>query len=162
MLNPQDCKNGCEQWEVIHAPSGTSYLHYNFRASDGQLFSCVSLGLCQAQARRDIWLSGRSIHPLLGPVPPRKMSFILDGAIDLFAHADDCSWHLAWLTNRLMNLGIREQDAQTFSHFTFQAAASASLDIPDPHLCDALTAEELSRILVIHHSEDTSKPTSPY
>lgn len=151
MLNPQDCKNGCEQWQVVHVPPGKRYVMYVFRAADGELFSCVTLSLCQAQTYRDNWLARRCPHPLLGPVPPREISLILDGTIDLFAHADDVDWHLASLTERLVNLGINYRDAEAFANFAFEAAVWVALDDYDQELRHSLVPKQFGRIHAVKH-----------
>ena len=46
------CPRGQEQWEEFTA-LGRRRVQYDYRASDGRLFSCVAKSLDEARARRD-------------------------------------------------------------------------------------------------------------
>lgn len=49
MLNPTTLKNGCEQYEKF-TRRGKSYIQYDYRDLDGELFSCVKPTLAEARA----------------------------------------------------------------------------------------------------------------
>ena len=65
MLNPQTLAPGHEQHEMFHAPGrmgkpGPERWQYDYRHSDGVLFSCVAVSLEAAREKREAWLAGRS------------------------------------------------------------------------------------------------------
>lgn len=57
MLDPKILKPGEEQFEEFGGPKNKGYVQYDYRHTNGELFSCVSstLGLCRM--RRDAWLN---------------------------------------------------------------------------------------------------------
>jgi hypothetical protein len=61
MLNPQNLTNGNEQHEIYNAPGrgskpGPKRCQYDYRHTDGVLFSCTAKSLEDARARRDKWV----------------------------------------------------------------------------------------------------------
>ncbi|WP_411330907.1 DUF3873 family protein [Desulfovibrio desulfuricans] len=60
-LNPSNLGNGCEQHEIFNHPCrrGKKLCQYDYRHTDGELFSCVAATLADARAKRDAWVSGR-------------------------------------------------------------------------------------------------------
>lgn len=52
------CKKGHENYEQFKS-SGKNYIQYDYRRSDGELFSCVAKTLENARARRDNWLKSQ-------------------------------------------------------------------------------------------------------
>lgn len=58
------CPTGCENWEEYTYKSGRkiyNLVQYDYRHTDGELFSCVAPTLDDARARRDKWLANKSI-----------------------------------------------------------------------------------------------------
>jgi hypothetical protein len=57
MLNPSICANGQEQYEKYRdrVTKKTRY-QYDYRHTDGELFSCVKLTLEACRTARDAWL----------------------------------------------------------------------------------------------------------
>lgn len=54
---------GQEQYEVFFAGVGRrqkKMVEYDYRHTDGELFSCVKLTLAACRAARDEWLSGKT------------------------------------------------------------------------------------------------------
>ena len=49
------CSNGTEQFETFNTRKG-NMVQYDFRTTDGRLFSCVAGNLSLARAKRDHWL----------------------------------------------------------------------------------------------------------
>lgn len=63
-LTPRNLGNGQEQYEtftsrMFRKPS--TYVHYDYRHTNGKLFSCVAKTLDEAHARRDQWLSENDV-----------------------------------------------------------------------------------------------------
>jgi len=68
-LNPQNVKPGQEQHEYYYphfrgkrnfnAP-GTKLCQYDYRHTDGDLFSCIAETLDQCREKRDEWLSKKT------------------------------------------------------------------------------------------------------
>lgn len=63
-LNPQSLGNGREQYEYFSGPKRTGKpapkrCQYDYRHTDGELFSCVAPTLDEARARRDAWLANK-------------------------------------------------------------------------------------------------------
>ncbi len=58
MLNPRNLANGQEQYEKCRdcVTKKTRYA-YDYRHTDGELFSCVKLTLEACRAARDEWLN---------------------------------------------------------------------------------------------------------
>lgn len=59
-LTPRNLGNGQEQYEtftsrMLRKPS--TYIQYDYRHTNGKLFSCVAKTLDDARARRDQWLA---------------------------------------------------------------------------------------------------------
>lgn len=60
MLNPNNCQNGYEQHEEYYSPIVKDYrVQYDYRDTDGELFSCVCKTLEECQARKDKWLENK-------------------------------------------------------------------------------------------------------
>lgn len=61
-LNPQSLGRGQEQHELYAHPiqRGKKLCQYDYRHTDGELFSCVAPSLEAARAKRDQWLAGRA------------------------------------------------------------------------------------------------------
>jgi hypothetical protein len=60
MLNPRTLANGQEQYEKYRdrVTKKTRYA-YDYRHTDGELFSCVKLTLEACRAARDEWLNAK-------------------------------------------------------------------------------------------------------
>ena len=64
-LNPQNLDNGAEQYEFftfgkhMGRKLAGKRCQYDYRHTDGELFSCVALSLEAARAKRDTWLEGK-------------------------------------------------------------------------------------------------------
>ena len=59
-LNPQAIATGQEQYEffnVRHLRKNATRVQYDYRHTDGKLFSCVAKTLEDARAKRDPWLA---------------------------------------------------------------------------------------------------------
>jgi len=55
-MNAIDCKHGEERWLSFWSPSTNQYLiQYDYRAKDGELFSCVARTVEDARGRRYKW-----------------------------------------------------------------------------------------------------------
>lgn len=53
------CQNGTEQYETFSARIGRKTIkrvQYDYRTTDGTLFSCVALSLEDCRQKRDQWL----------------------------------------------------------------------------------------------------------
>lgn len=62
VLNPQTLGNGQEQYESFPHPHGLkskTFWQYDYRRTDGTLFSCVGTSLEACRARRDAWLRNK-------------------------------------------------------------------------------------------------------
>lgn len=60
MLNPKSLKCGCEQYEEYRdAIRRRKMVQYDYRAEDGELFSCVRQSLEECRAARDRWAENR-------------------------------------------------------------------------------------------------------
>lgn len=64
MMNPKNLLPGEEQYEVFFSGIGKGkkeMVQYDYRAADGELFSCIRLSLETCRVARDKWLlaSGR-------------------------------------------------------------------------------------------------------
>ena len=68
MLNPQDIKPGQEQYEIYKSSfpkringhrTFPKHCAYDYRHTDGELFSCVAPTLENARKRRDSWLKDK-------------------------------------------------------------------------------------------------------
>ncbi|MFA5054453.1 MAG: DUF3873 family protein [Parcubacteria group bacterium] len=59
MLDPKNCQPGHEQYEQFTA-FGKRRIQYDYRATDGVLFSTVADSLESARNRRAIWQSRRA------------------------------------------------------------------------------------------------------
>ena len=60
MLNPRSLKCGCEQYEEYRdAIRCRKMVQYDYRAEDGELFSCVRRSLEECRAARDRWAENR-------------------------------------------------------------------------------------------------------
>ena len=54
MLNPKNLANGQEQYETFTA-ARNPYYQYDYRHTDGELFSCVKPTLEACRQARDAW-----------------------------------------------------------------------------------------------------------
>lgn len=56
------CPRGEERWEPIKMPHNkrVNGVQYDYRHTDGELFSCVALNLALAQEKRDKWLENKN------------------------------------------------------------------------------------------------------
>ena len=61
-LNPQACAPGQEQHEKFKPAHrrGQTFVQFDYRAPDGELFSCVKKTLADCRAARDAWEAGRA------------------------------------------------------------------------------------------------------
>ncbi|HOJ04122.1 MAG TPA: DUF3873 family protein [Bacteroidota bacterium] len=57
-LNPSNLGNGREQYETFEH-RGKEFVQYDYRAEDGELFSCVAPTLEKCREKRDAWISSR-------------------------------------------------------------------------------------------------------
>ena len=55
MLNPQNLAPGCERSEE-YTSNRKTLVQYDYRHTDGELFSCVKKTLEDCRASRDAWL----------------------------------------------------------------------------------------------------------
>jgi len=61
MLNPQNISNGQEQFEEFY-PRGqkrtefNKRIQYDYRHTNGRLFSTITVSLKEARERRDLWV----------------------------------------------------------------------------------------------------------
>lgn len=63
-LTPRNLGNGQEQYETFTSRmfrKPFTYVHYDYRHTNGKLFSCVAKTLDEARARRDQWLSENDV-----------------------------------------------------------------------------------------------------
>jgi hypothetical protein len=61
MLNTQSLAPGCEQYEEFYSNAlHRDLVQYDYRHTDGVLFSCVKRSLEDCRAARDRWLKNRS------------------------------------------------------------------------------------------------------
>lgn len=69
-LDPAKLKPGEEQHEAYQpGRAGRPMTHYDYRHTDGQLFTCITPDLESARARRDAWLELRhTASPLMAKV----------------------------------------------------------------------------------------------
>jgi len=52
------CEDGEEQYELFYSPTiKRDLVQYDYRTSDGKLFSCIAPSLEKARIKRDKWLS---------------------------------------------------------------------------------------------------------
>jgi hypothetical protein len=61
MLNPGNLTPGQEQHEAYQGPQGQSLVQYDYRAQDGELFSCIAHDLSEARRRCERWLRDRHL-----------------------------------------------------------------------------------------------------
>ena len=60
MLKSSTLKNGCEQYEEYRdAIRRRKMVQYDYRAKDGELFSCVRRSLEECREARDRWAENR-------------------------------------------------------------------------------------------------------
>lgn len=60
MLNPKSLKCSCEQYEEYRcAIWRRKIVRYDYRADDGELFSCVRRSLEECRTARDRWAENR-------------------------------------------------------------------------------------------------------
>lgn len=60
MLNPKSLANGQEQHETFKSSvTRKKAVQYDYRHTDGELFSCVKLTLEDCRRARDAWLDKR-------------------------------------------------------------------------------------------------------
>lgn len=62
MLNPKNLLPGEEQYEMFFSGVGRrkkKMVQYDYRAADGELFSCIRLTLKACRAARDEWAANR-------------------------------------------------------------------------------------------------------
>ena len=63
MLNPKELSPGQEQFEKYQSRAiNRQMVQYDYRHTDGQLFSCVAHTLLQARRKRDRWLEAKTIN----------------------------------------------------------------------------------------------------
>ena len=81
-LNPGALANGQEQFERYQSTVvNRQMVQYDYRYTDGDLFSCVAHTLLQARRKRDRWLESKSISavrrsPQLASVDRSKSGMI--------------------------------------------------------------------------------------
>lgn len=62
MLNSSNVKNGQEQYESFTGFGRRESVQYDYRHTDGELFSCVKPTLEACKQARDLWLSKRAAN----------------------------------------------------------------------------------------------------
>jgi len=72
LLNPQNLWPGQEQYEeyqtaFVRPGRPTERVQYDYRALDGELFSCVRRTYDQCRRARDAWLAARQVARDLNP-----------------------------------------------------------------------------------------------
>ena len=56
-MNPETCEKGQEQYEEYYSEMAHKYLiQYDYRTSEGKLFSTIAHSLQEARDRRNKWL----------------------------------------------------------------------------------------------------------
>ena len=55
------CPIGQEQYESFNTPKGIK-IQYDYRHTDGELFSCVAGSLGQAREKKDVWLHSKKVR----------------------------------------------------------------------------------------------------
>jgi hypothetical protein len=61
MLNASALNHGQEQFEAYESrATGRRMIQYDYRDTDGGLFSCVACTLLQARRKRDRWLEAKA------------------------------------------------------------------------------------------------------
>ena len=55
-LNPAGLCNGCEQSEMFGMFNGRQLCQYDYRHTNGELFTTVAIDLKDARVKRDRWL----------------------------------------------------------------------------------------------------------
>lgn len=65
-LDPKNCKNGQEQWEEFLSRVTARYeekilVQYDYRNSNGKLFSCIARTLEEARQKRNKWAEANGI-----------------------------------------------------------------------------------------------------
>lgn len=111
MLNPKDLRPGEEDWEVYHSTVlGKELTQYDYRHTDGKLFSCVREDLEQCHIARDRWLAGFAVEFLNDSRKEKRMDFR-----DLWPGEE------GWITYRnnengkeLVRYGYRHPDGKLF------------------------------------------------
>lgn len=64
MLNPKNLLNGQEQYEIFDCPVAKKALcQYDYRHTDGELFSTIARNLETAREIRDEWLEKKEVSP---------------------------------------------------------------------------------------------------
>ena len=64
MLNPKDCQNGQEQFKSWERNRKT-YIQYDYRDIDGELFSTVKGSIKECRQARNEWLSKKQVKHTL-------------------------------------------------------------------------------------------------
>lgn len=63
MLDPKGLKQEQEQWEEYYsAVLGQDLVQYDYRHTDGRLFSCIRKNLEECRQARDRWLESLNIR----------------------------------------------------------------------------------------------------
>jgi len=63
MLNPKTLANGQEQHETFKSSTARkTAVQYDYRHTDGELFSCVKATLDSCRAARDAWLQKKEVR----------------------------------------------------------------------------------------------------
>jgi hypothetical protein len=58
MLKSSECYPGCEQYEKF-TNRGKTFVQYDYRYYNGELFSCVGASVTECREKRDVWLKER-------------------------------------------------------------------------------------------------------
>lgn len=84
MLDPNNCKNGEEQYEQYTSSTNKkNYIQYDYRDKDGKLFSVVRKNLNECRVARDEWLSiGQEDNIKLKIYTKGKNVLVLEGIAD--------------------------------------------------------------------------------
>lgn len=89
MLNPQTLPNGGEQYET-YTPAirkARKRVQYDYRHTDGELFSCVKKTLDECRVARDHWIETRTVTPRVVHMPfTQEMADILGIELDEIKH----------------------------------------------------------------------------
>ena len=56
MLDPKNIGLGQEQYKKLKAKFGAPFILYDYKHTDGELFSCIKRTLAECRAARDEWI----------------------------------------------------------------------------------------------------------
>jgi hypothetical protein len=65
MIDPDLLPRGAEQVERFTAPNHREFVQYDYRAFDGELFSCVKENVNDCTSARDTWLIEKELRAIM-------------------------------------------------------------------------------------------------